>query len=776
MRMRSAIAAFLSVLLIGAVVAPLAQADGDPGSDVLVYQDLFVGSTAGLSIAQQSQLGDLLKAAERSKFPVRVAIIGSPADLGAVTALWRKPQAYARFLGLELAQGYRQRLLVVMPNGLGFNWPGHSSGQAYQTLAGIRIENGADGLASAATAGVRKLASAEGVKLAPATASSQSGAAPSSSGSASTPPGRSVDSVVGTIAVILAALAAAGFVIRWALRRRAAQGSRSSERQPRLLGLPVRRRWLAPSAALVALAVTGTVVAIAAVGHRGTTQRASLALNPTLDPGTALSGTAPDFTLSDQFGKPVSLHSFRGKVVILAFNDSECTTVCPLTTSAMLQAKAMLGKAGSQVQLLGVDANPHAISLENVWSYSELHGMLHDWHFLTGSLPQLTRVWKRYAIEAAVDAGEITHTPALFVIDPQGRKAKVYITQMSYSSIDQLGQLLAGEASKLLPSHPAVRSDLSYARVPGITPAQAATLPRAGGGTVHLGPGKSAHLYVFFATWDQGTSALGGQLSALNGYAAAARRLGLPPLTAVDEGSVEPSSQTLTDFLKRLPQPLSYPTAIDRTGRVADGYQVLGVPWFVVTSRTGQILYYREVSTAGWPSTKTLISYVRAALARAPKTPSAGAQTNLAQSPPALAALQKQANQVVGSEPDLQARVRALRGYPIVINAWASWCGPCRAEFGLFASASARYGNRVAFLGANNDDSATDGRGFLAQHPVHYPSYETTTSSLRPLAFVQGLPTTIFINRAGKVVFVHTGQYDSQGTLDHDIDGYALGG
>ena len=130
---------------------------------------------------------------------------------------------------------------------------------------------------------------------------------------------------------------------------------------------------------------------------------------------------APDFTLSDQFGQTVSLHSFRGKVVILAFNDSECTTVCPLTTTAMLDAKAMLGKAGSQVELLGVDANPAAISLEDVWSYSELHGMLHAWRFLTGSLPELKQVWKHYGIEAAIEAGEITHTPALFVIDPAGR-------------------------------------------------------------------------------------------------------------------------------------------------------------------------------------------------------------------------------------------------------------------------------------------------------------------------------------------------------------------
>ena len=111
-----------------------------------------------------------------------------------------------------------------------------------------------------------------------------------------------------------------------------------------------------------------------------------------------------------------------------------------------------------------------------------------------------------------------------------------------------------------------------------------------------------------------------------------------------------------------------------------------------------------------------------------------------------------------------------------MINAWASWCAPCRSEFGLFASASARFGQRVAFLGANADDSSSDARAFLAQHPVGYPSYETTTASMQSLAVLQGLPTTIFINPAGKVVFVHTGQYDSQGTLDQDISSYALTG
>jgi len=770
------VVALVVVLLLGWVTST-AHADGDPGSDVLVYQDLFAGTDAGLSVEQQARLGALLKSAAKAGFPIRVAIIASPFDLGAVTELWRQPRRYARFLGYELSLAYKQRLLVLMPNGFGFNWPGHSAASAYRELAGVAIRSGAAGLFNTTEAAVGELAHASGIKLrSSATTPGSSAAASETASHAAQPPAprRRTDEVLGVVVLVLAAIAGVAFAINRTARRRRWARPRLS---PRRLKLP-SIAWLAIPGGGVLLIV---LVAGAAILVRSNTtaqlQTDALAANPYLDPGTPVHGTASDFTLSDQFGQPVSLHSYRGKVVILAFNDSECTTVCPLTTTAMLDAKAMLGKAGSQVQLLGVDANPAATSLEDVWSYSELHGMLHSWHFLTGTLAQLKQVWKDYGIEAAIQAGEITHTPALFVIDRQGRLSRLYMTQMSYTAVPQLGQLLAHSSAALLPGGPKVHTDLSYMRIQPTAPTQRGSVPRTGGGTLEVGPGKAARLFLFFATWDQETSGLAEELDSLNRYQAVAARTGLPRLTGVDEASVEPSLKTPTEFLDRLPHPLSYPVALDESGRLADGYEVLGLPWFVLTSPTGKLLYYREVTTAGWPSTSVLVRYVKAALARVPKSASgATVSQRLAGSPPPLASLHQQADQLLGNQSALAARIRALRGYPIVINAWASWCGPCRSEFDLFASASARYGRQVAFLGADTDDSAADARTFLAEHPVSYPSYETTTRGLSSLAAIQGLPTTIIINRAGKVVFVHTGQYDSQGTLDSDIGSYALSG
>ena len=546
----------------------------------------------------------------------------------------------------------------------------------------------------------------------------------------------------------------------------------------------LRRIRRLPAALWIGLA--GVVLAAIVVGGAELTSSGphaagdTLQSNPYLDPGTRLSAKAPDFTLTDQFGKPVSLRSSRGKVVILAFNDSECTTICPLTTTAMVDARAMLGAAAARVQLLGIDANPTATTISDVRAYSELHGMVHQWHFLTGSLAALKQVWKAYKIDVAIEQGEIDHTPALFVIGPDGRLARLYLTQQSYAAVPQLGQLLAEEASRLLPGHPRVNSRLTYAKISGVAPTVREEVSRAGGGTVALGPGQSARLYLFFATWDQEVTSLANHLEALNAYQSDATAGRLPRLTAVDEASVEPSPRALPTFLDKLARPLTYPVGVDRTGRLADGYGVQDEPWLVLTSPTGRVLWYYDVSTSGWLSRAALERQVRNALARAPQGPptAAAVQAKLAGSPAALAAIHAQADQLLAGEPALAVRIRGLRGYPIVLNAWGAWCAPCRAEFGLFATASAEYGRHVAFLGADVNDDASDARAFLAQHPVSYPSYQMSSAQLTGIVpqGLLGTPTTIFISRAGRIVAVHTGQYESQGSLDGDVRTHLLGG
>jgi protein SCO1/2 len=331
--------------------------------------------------------------------------------------------------------------------------------------------------------------------------------------------------------------------------------------------------------------------------------------NPNLDLGSSLGGTpAPDFRLRNQFGQPMSLSQFRGKVVMLAFEDSECTTVCPLTTQSMLQAKQLLGPAGDQVQLLGVDANPDAISTADVLSYSRTHGLVNQWNFLTGSLAELKATWTRYHIAVQIENDQIDHTPALFVIDQQGRERKLYLTQMAYSSVGQSAQVLAEEIASLLPGHPKVASQQSLASITGQGPSDHLTLPSAGpqGGTVTLGPGQP-RLVMFFATWLDEVANLKSELTGMNAYEAAARRAGLPPLVAVDETVVEPSAQAVRSYLASLGTKLDFPVAMDTTGRVADGYQVQDQPWFALVSASGKIVWSRD----GWLPLPALETAVR---------------------------------------------------------------------------------------------------------------------------------------------------------------------
>jgi hypothetical protein len=193
----------VAVLSVGVHVAS-AQAH-DPAEKPLRKGTVFLTFTA--QSAQAVRFLAVLARANRAGFEIRVAVISRSRDLDEYTSYWLKPRAYARLLGGELEPEYAQRLLVVMPNGFGFNWLKHAPTAEYALLATIPIEPGSIGLIDAAQTAVQRLAAASGIDV-------------SAPAKVTTPAQRNAhDRLVITLAS-LAALAAA-VILRFALRRRA---------------------------------------------------------------------------------------------------------------------------------------------------------------------------------------------------------------------------------------------------------------------------------------------------------------------------------------------------------------------------------------------------------------------------------------------------------------------------------------------------------------------------------------------------------------------------
>jgi hypothetical protein len=205
---RSAVLA--AAALVSLALAPaLARADGDPASDVLASQFAFVPADARASTVQLAQVGAVLAGAKRSGYAIRLAIIPSATDLGSVTALWRQPGNYARFLGAELSLVSDVRLLVVMPNGFGLYHAGRRLPAEEAALAHLRPTVPGPGLVSAAITAIEQLAAASGDPLSPAALAAAARA--SSTGGAGSGSGSGVGSttslVVFAAGLVLIALA-----------------------------------------------------------------------------------------------------------------------------------------------------------------------------------------------------------------------------------------------------------------------------------------------------------------------------------------------------------------------------------------------------------------------------------------------------------------------------------------------------------------------------------------------------------------------------------------
>lgn len=430
--LRRAALAVLAAVALAASPVSIARADGDPASDYLLANQVFVTSTSGSLSSSQRQLLKLVKSANAAGFQVRVAVIPGLLELGSVTELWRQPRTYAGFLGEELSLAYHGRLLVVMPNGFGFNWPGHSTVSEYRLLSHVPIRGGPDGLSLAAATAVRRLAATAHVTPA---ASGESVPTTASTGNRVL-----IIVVAGVLAVLIAVVLLLWRTGRWkaavtALRRRAG----------------LRRPW--PLKAHLAIATTVTLAAIAVAVTVVASHAQNAASRSVVPPGIGLAPStraravftppafswpagrrrAPNFSLRDQSGGPVSLAAYRGHPVIVTFINPVCGVACRIESRVLDQAVQQMPIA-RRPEILAVSVDPHNDARANLLRDMTAWNLVPEWRWAVGSPAQLSAVWKRYEVSVKAEpqqargiAASVSRNIAAYVVDRTGHERALFV-------------------------------------------------------------------------------------------------------------------------------------------------------------------------------------------------------------------------------------------------------------------------------------------------------------------------------------------------------------
>jgi thiol-disulfide isomerase/thioredoxin len=139
-----------------------------------------------------------------------------------------------------------------------------------------------------------------------------------------------------------------------------------------------------------------------------------------------------------------------------------------------------------------------------------------------------------------------------------------------------------------------------------------------------------------------------------------------------------------------------------------------------------------------------------------------------------IAANAGQANRLIDGT--IQDKLAQLKGVPVVVNQWASWCPSCQQEFPFFEQLARTYAGRVAFVGLDSRDDRGDAQSFLHGFPVSYPSvFDASAAQARSIGGGLGWPTTFFYDHTGRQTLIHRGGYTSLAALQADVQRYALG-
>ena len=187
-------------------------------------------------------------------------------------------------------------------------------------------------------------------------------------------------------------------------------------------------RWVtaATFGTMISLGAFGVIVLGAVpMAAAQATPAASTILAESIDgPASPINIPAPDFTLTDQDGRQVTLSSLRGQVVLLTFLDPVCVSDCPLIAQEFRQAGQLLGSSDPHVKLIAIDVNPLYSQIDYVRAFDrqENLGGIADWRYLTSSPARLRQVYHAYGVPAETLPGGamLGHNDIVFVIDAHG--------------------------------------------------------------------------------------------------------------------------------------------------------------------------------------------------------------------------------------------------------------------------------------------------------------------------------------------------------------------